>query len=366
MKEDTKKLTDVDFKWDDADFFGIKEETDKVDEIVEEVKKEIKVDDKKETVEDKTDTKEVKEEKEETFFEEEKEEVKIEEEEEIKDDFFVNLTKDLKERNVFSTVDIPEDEVIDEEKFFELHTKEVENRVDEVFQGFFEELDDDGAAFLKFKKEGGNTKDFFKVYSQGSNTPKLEDLETDHEKEAVIKHYLQNYDDIDSSDIESRITWMKDNNVIDKYSDRYSNKIKEIDKKSKIELEKRIEENKKIEAKQRSEFKTEIKSFIKDNNVLDEFQVKSSLVNYITEPSIKVGVNQYVTPLQNKLAEVFKDREKLVKLSVILESDFDFSDLVKKVETKNTREIKSNLRRQSETKKSSSRARGRKSLAEWF
>jgi len=167
MKTEEKKVVDVEamadenldnFKWDDNEsmsFFGQKEETPETELSAKEQeeiknppikKEEKKVEPKKET---KKEEKEEEEEEEEVqFFAEEKvdkQEVTSTDAETTTDDKFFNvLAKNLKEKGVFGFVEVPEDTDLTEDEFIQLQDDEVEARVSDTFEGFFEELDDDG------------------------------------------------------------------------------------------------------------------------------------------------------------------------------------------------------------------------------
>jgi S-adenosylmethionine:tRNA-ribosyltransferase-isomerase (queuine synthetase) len=98
-----------------------------------------------------------------------------------------NIYKELKNRGIIS-IDVEDESSIDADRFIELQEEEIEARLEETIQAFMEELDEDGKAFLKFKKEGGNTKDFFKIYSEISEVPTPE-YNDEKSQEKFLRYY---------------------------------------------------------------------------------------------------------------------------------------------------------------------------------
>ena len=144
----------------------------------------------------------------------------------------------MKEKGIFQNVEIKEGEEIDEDKFFELQDSEIESRVEETFEAFFEELDDDGKAFLKHKKAGGSTQDFMQVYQ---NTISIDgvNLEEDKDQDLVLAHYMRTVDTMDEDEITDRIEWLKENGKKKSFAEKYFNKLKDIDTERKTALAER-------------------------------------------------------------------------------------------------------------------------------
>src|SRR6188768_38134 len=66
------------------------------------------------------------------------------EEDDVK--FYTSLAQSLKEKGIFS-IELDKDAEIDEDGFFELQDKELEQRVDETIDDFFKGLDNDAKQF---------------------------------------------------------------------------------------------------------------------------------------------------------------------------------------------------------------------------
>ena len=359
----------IDFDWDeDIEFFGVKTETEDVTGIEEKKseKKEEKEEPKKkekEEVEEKEDKKE-KEEKEEEFFK------KTETDEPENDEFFSTLAGELKEQGVFQNVEIPEDEEITQEKFIELQDAEVNARVEEALDSFMDELDEDGKAFLKFKKEGGNTKDFFNVVAEKSTIPKGDIDDIKYQKK-ILEYYYSTYDGMDEDEISDRLDWLEDSNKLKKFAEKYEDKLQEKVKQKENAIIAQQEKLKKQQEEEDKKFVNTIKTKLEKTDKIKDFPItkrdKSELVNYITKPSVKVGKNKFLTKFQADMQQVTSDYEKLILLAKIVKNDFDISDIEKEVTTKKTKDLREKLERQKQNPKiKSSGSSTKKSLSDYF
>jgi hypothetical protein len=255
----------------------------------------------------------------------------------------------MKEQGIFQNIELPEGEELTQEKFIELQDGEVESRVDEAFEGFFSELDGDAAAFLKHKKEGGSTEDFFKVYSQTTSTPEG-DLDDETYQEKLARHYYKSVDGEESEDIDDKIQWLKDTGKLEKYAQKFDTKLKENDKKSKKDLQKATLDASKAADEGKKAFVDSVQEALDNIEQVDNFKFteksKKSLFPFITKPTVKVGKNKYVTGMQSKLQTALKTPDKMLILAQLLENDFDLSGIVADSVTQNTKKLKKDIQRQ--------------------
>ena len=122
--------------------------------------------------------------------------------------FFTTLAKTLTEKGIFQNVEIKDGDIIDGEKLIELQDQEIEARLEETFESFFQEMDEDGIAFLKYKKAGGDTRTFLNAYSQSLELP-TSDLSTEEGQEKMLRYYYKNIEKLDAEDVDDRIEWAK-------------------------------------------------------------------------------------------------------------------------------------------------------------
>jgi hypothetical protein len=375
VEENNIEESIAEFSWDNEDTSNLidtidkdvpkpkEEEEEKV--VVEEKKEVIKEEEKEEDTEEKVpETEKI----DDTIDFSDKEEEVIEKEEKG-DDFFKVLATGLKDQGVFTNSEIS-DENIDEEGFVNLLENEVEGRVQETFEGFFSEMDDDGKAFLKHKKEGGSTKDFFNVVKETSAYP-TGDIDDEGYQKKFLKYYYENIEKLDAEDTEERLEYLEENDKIEKFAKKYQPKVEQIQAKEKTALANRAKEAKKLDDESIKEFQTNLKSTLDKTETIKNFSIakteKNELFNFITKPSVKVGKNKFITGLQEGLQKVSKDHNTLILLAKLIKSDFDTSSIQTKEETKQTRKLKSNLQRSKKNiKPSANGGTGKSQLSDFF
>lgn len=332
--------------------------------------------------------KEEQEEEEVEFFEIDKEEKSEDSEEDtdensdnpkIKDEdtkFYSAQIKDLVDRGIFKHVKVEDNVEIDEDKFYEYHQEEVQGAANEIVESIFEELDDEGIAFLKFKKNGGgSTADFLRIYGQSNLGLDSIDIDKEEDQDKIIRQYASSIEKMDSEEISDKIEWLKENGKKKAFAEKYLNKLSEMDKANKEALIKQAEDF----ARQRDEdiknFNLSIKEELDKTESVKDFDFskvdKKELTNYITRPTVKVGKNRFITQFQADLGKIFNGKEdnkqSLLLLAKLVKTDFDIRDIVEKTKTKVTKEAKSKLQQARQvTRPSSSGNAGKKTLADFF
>ncbi len=273
-----------------------------------------------------------------------KEEPKPEDEGEDDDEdveFYTNLTTELKEKGILSDFALEEGEKITEEKFFELQEKEVETRVEENFNSFFQELnnDKDAVEFLKFKRNGGRTSDFFKAYAE---SPVLSlddnlDLTKASNQKLVVSQYLKAVEGVPADEIEDRIEFFEEKGKLKEKAESYESKLRELDESNKQAVVTRAAEAKKNAEKAAKEFREKISATLDKAEVISKVKItkedKKTLVDKILTPTVKQG-DRYVSSFSSKMNAIMKDPEKLLLLAKLVENDFDLSDIETSIETK--------------------------------
>lgn len=378
-QETTESLQD--FNWDDSeDFFGIPSKEEEVDIKIESKTEEVEdegieeevVEDKKNIEKKKEDKSETKEKVEEDFFDKE------EDSPESGDDsnFYTTLATEMKEKGIFQNLELEEGEEIDEKRFFELQDAEIEARVEETFEAFGENMDEDGKAFLRFKQNGGNTQDFFKVYNS-QNSFLLEDIDTRDEgdQDIIIKHYLRTVDSVEEDEIIDKIDWLGENGKKKAYAERYLKKLKETEEENKKNLALQVERASIQREENTKKFNAELQSELSKIDSVGSFSFnkvdKKDLVEYITKPSVKIGKNKFITPFQAELGEIFRaegdKKQNLLLLAKLVKTNFDVKDLLESAKTKVVKEAKSKLQAAKEGVRASSTKNFRgKGISDYF
>jgi len=230
------------------------------------------------------------------------------------EDFYSDLIKDLKDIGVLKSIEIKDDEKIDEERFIELQKKEIENRVDESINNFLQSLDEESKLFIQYKLQGGSTQKFFEIMNSDINSDAF-DYNDETKAEEFLTNYYSKYSDMDIDDIKSRIKLLKDDGKLSEYAEKYHKKV--ID--NKINEEKEMlkrQEKENAEAKEKIElYKSDLNKFIQDTESFNGINItkerRKEIYNFITNPTIKVG-NSYITPMQKALNDLFNNKEALV------------------------------------------------------
>lgn len=294
--------------------------------------------------------------------------------------FFYTQASELIERGIFQHAKLPEGkEELEEEEYFDLQDQEVEGRVQETFEAFAEEMDNDGKDFIKFKKNGGRTIDFLNVYVN-SPLPDFGDQEFNPKNEAhrkeVIESYLTLVDDLDADEIKDRLLWMKEQGKDQVYAEKYYDKLVAIDAKQKAAVLEKQETEAKKKAESAKEYVKTVSTALNKINKVGNFKItnedKKKLETFITKPTVKVGKNKFIPAFNSKLGEIIgaktpEAQQKLILLAKLLNDDFDLKDLEVSAETKVTRKAKSKLRdAKNGVKPSSSGSYTTKSLSDFF
>ena len=379
MAENTEQTVDqsqnglLDFNWDDSSesFFGLDDQGD-----------EIKTDEKPKVTITPTEVVEDEKPKDETpnedkpkeekiiFFEEGEEDEKPKREGTENPNFYTDVYKDLKESGIFKHVEIDEDEELDADRLYELQQEEIETEVGARLQSWAtDDLDEDAQAFIKFKIQGGNTADFFKVYRESTQIT-LGDIESEDYQDELIRYQLQK-EGWDKDEIEDRLEYLTESNKKSKFAEKYFTKLEQEIETQKQNLTKQAEKQKQTARLQEEEFKNSIKETLDSNTEIKGLKIsdkdKGTIFNFLTKKDQKIDNNTSITGFQRKLSEVFKDPNKIVLLAKLVNDDFDFSQLEKSSVTKKTKEVKRNIEnRQSMRPSGSGSSSGANSLASLF
>lgn len=298
---------------------------------------------------------------------------------EANEELFTDFALDLKDRGIFQHVEIAEDDKIDSDKLYEFVDQEVEGRVDETFEAFFDGIGDEGKDLLKHLRAGGTTRDFVRVY--GNTSLNIQDFDAKDKKnrEQVIAHYIRTTDsEADEDDISERIEQLEESGKAEKMAEKYFQRIKAQEDRDKVELANRTkaEEQARIDnAKNLAKYLT---SSLEKTDEVKGFKFSSEdkkhLNRLLLDPKIKVGKNKYVPEFNFKLGEILKAAtpeatQRLFLLAKLVDTDFDMSDFKVKAKTEATREAKSRIKAAKRNVRPSSAGNhnnGKRALAEFI
>lgn len=377
------------FQWEENEstFFGIEGtapeqevfEAVKEEETEEEIEEKAKpkpkaVASKNETTEDNDEDDDVPNTKTETstFFEQETDEdgkPKATATEDDDEDEPVDIVTLIKSGELFDHVVVDEKEELTVERIKELVQENTDNQIEEIIEGFKDDAGEDGVAFFKFISNGGDAKTFLKLWKESAEIPEV-DVTTEEGQDEIIEFYLDNYENLDKEDKKDRIAWFEESGKKKKYAEKYQAEIVADYEKRKQAL---VEEQKKLvelQEQKRKEVANSLKDKLVSSEKIGSYSItkedKKSLVDAITKSTVKVGSNKYITPLQQKISEIYKDPEKLILLAKVVMSDFDTSDIETAVATKVVSKVKTKLATSGKTVLSSQPKPKNRSLSEFF
>jgi hypothetical protein len=293
--------------------------------------------------------------------------------------FFTQLAEELVENGVLGTVELKKGEKIDQEKFFELQNAEVEARVDEAFNGFFEELknDPDAVAFIQFKRHGGKTENFLKTWSKRTEMD-LTSFDENDEKQVkkVINYFLTNVSKLDAEDVEDTYTTLKETGKDKARAKQYFAKIQEMrqqEEKELVENQKKIAERQEKDAEKYRESLSEVAEAVEEVGVIPILKnEKKSIVDYILKPTVKIK-NGFVPQFNIDISAILnstkpEDLQKLMAIAKLMKNNFKIKELKPKVQTEVVKTVQSKLKESRENPRAASGSSSKKvrSLADNF
>lgn len=252
----------------------------------------------------------------------------------------------FKSQGILKHMDLEEDvEDLDEDTFKDLLEQDYEEEVGARIELWAtQELDDDAQAFIKFKKNGGKTSDFFKAYSNTSGNLKG-DIEDENFQDRVIRKQLSD-EGWDKDEIEDRLEYFSKTDKKKSIAEKYYSKMEEKAEKQASRLVKQQEELKRQQLEDKIEFTNTIKNSLNSLQEVKGLRItakdKSNLFTFITKENQKVN-GRNLTGFQKAYIEAVQDPEKLLAIAKLLQSDFDMSDFEKKAKLQETKKIKENL-----------------------
>ena len=263
-----------------------------------------------------------------------------------KPEFYADLYKDMQTKGIFSN-DLEEGEELDEESFFDKLDEEIEQRTQEGFEEFMEGLGNDGKAFLKYAKNGGTLRQFLAVSNISVDMPEV-DIDTEDGQKIFMRYALKR-DGFDTEEINDMIESLEEKGKLattaKRRKDRFDAEDAQERETAAANLEQQTKEAKKAQLKFVSEMKTILNKPTNINGIAFNPKKDKELIDFITNPTVVLANKKYATPLQVKLAEVFKDPEKVLLLGKLLKTDFDLSSVEKEAESTVTRKVKTSLSR---------------------
>lgn len=357
----TEKTIDQFGGWEEAsqqhDFFG---ETNLVEDVITSVDKEdiadpIKTEEEKKKVEQEKEEQDLIDKQFESFESSEKVSLKKEEEDsEESKPLFTEVTSKstlafLKEKGLINYEEDQENPLSEQEAESLLEDSweaSIESAVEETIK----DLPDELKQLIKFASKGGDVGQLLGKMVQHATAVvnKNSNIEDEQVQIMSVTMDLRNQG-YDQEYIDSQIEFLQEKGKLEGVAKKAFNKIvqeQEEETASEVKRQKEIVETKKKLAR---EYKSNITSHINSLEEAGGFplskQDKTTLPTYISEPTVELQDGRVVSEMQADLFKVMADKDKIVLLAKLLKTDFDFSAIERKVQSKTTRGIKEEIQR---------------------
>jgi hypothetical protein len=265
--------------------------------------------------------------------------------------FYSSLAKGLKEKGIFQNVDLEGKELKSDDDLYDLIEAEAEARIEETFEAFAEDMDEDAKAFIKFKKSGGRTEDFFAVYRNSVSLTDI-DIEDEKDQEKVAMHYAMVIEGLEEEEAKDRVEWLKENGKLGAKSVKWHEKLQNLDKQNREAIVRQTQEQEEARRKNAEKFTETLKTTLTKVENVGQFKFsptdKKELGDFIAKPTVKVGKNNYITPFQKAMSDILRgdgeNMNKLLLLAKLVKSDFTVEDLKATAKTEVVRESRKVLK----------------------
>ena len=262
------------------------------------------------------------------------------------DTYFNDLYADLKDKGIIKNVELEEGEVLTADRLLEIQEEEFNIEVQSRVDSFAEDIiGQDGVDLMKFLRDGGNIKDYVIAMKDSPDMP-TGSIEDEGYQEQIVTSQLK-MEGWSEEDIQDQIEYLESSGTLKKRAAFFEKNLKEKIQKNNEKMLK-AQESKRLAAEQkRSDFEGNLKETLTTKSDFYGFRVtpakQATILRNITTPSITLEDGNQITKLQDDLAKAFNDPEKLVALSIVLDNNFDFSSLEKKIASQKAKDVKKNI-----------------------
>jgi hypothetical protein len=253
-----------------------------------------------------------------------------------------------------------------------------EGSIDSAIDEMMEELPDAVKDILRVAKDGGDINSLIKKLAQNSSMGLNKDsdmLEESNQVLAVTEDLKAlGYDE---EYIEAHIDTLKATGKLEAQSNRAFKKITDGQESYTKQAAAQATKDREARKSSQREYKQSISSFLGSNKEIGGVPVnkkdQDTLPSYISDPTIQLKNGQSITEMQNDLFALMGDKESLYILSKAMKGKkgkLDFSFLVNKKVTDETRAVERNLQNVDSEKTirstTSGSSRSKRSLADHF
>lgn len=230
----------------------------------------------------------------------------------------------------------------------------MEAALEKEVESTIKDLPDELKQLIKYASKGGDVGELLgkMVQHATSGINKNSDIENEDVQVLAVTMDLraQGYD---QEYIDDQIEFLKEKDKLEGIAKKAFDKIvaeQEAETAGQVERQKQaIEAKKKAAREYKTNITTHINSLEDAGGLPISKQDKTVLPTYISEPTVELQDGRLVSEMQADLFKVMADKDKIVLLAKLLKSDFDFSAIERKSQSRAARGIKEEIQRADKT-----------------
>ena len=207
----------------------------------------------------------------------------------------------------------------------------------------------------KFVLKGGDINVFLEKVAVQNATGLTQGMDMTEEanQELVIRHNLKE-EGHDEEYITSQIEFLKDSKQIEKIAGKQFKKWETKNKAEQAAILSSQKAKQDSDKAQRRELKGKVATFLKENDEVTGFSVtkqdRKVLPNYMSDRTVKLENGNQITGMQRDLMRVLNSPTGSVQIAKLLKAasedgELNFDEIKKTTETKVTKEVRDNVRR---------------------
>ena len=258
----------------------------------------------------------------------------------------------------------------------------IQDRLDAVVDANVHEMLGELPDFVKdlnkYVLNGGDWNTFIDHYKNSNFDASEMDIDDEDVQKSIVTQYFKSQG-FDDEYIGLQLEFLTENgklkDVAKKQYDNIQSNIKAEQERALKEQEERIAQLK----EQEKEYKRSLNKFVKQTDNIGDLLLtkddKRTLSNYVSDRNVKLTNGTYITEMQKELYyDIPQNQEAMLQLALLLrnrneDGTFNFDNIKKQVETKITKNIKDNMRRNKSGRPDDTkvgRQSSRRSLADYF
>lgn len=237
-----------------------------------------------------------------------------------------------------------------------------------------ESLPKNAQGLIKYIVDGGTVENYLKEVSSNRVEGIVDDMDMDSEENQELVTYnmlLQEGNDEES--VKTQIELLKDSGKLESFSKSKYKKWKTAKKEGEEEIIRRNKERQDLEKKKLKEGKKEIQKYLESTDRVGDIPIAKgdvdNLSNYISDRTVKLENGSSITQMQKELHYgIPKNEVAMMQLALLMrnrneDGTFNFKAIIDDAESKVTRKVRNEFRRDKKDVPNSSAKRGNSNIS---